>query len=161
MYYSNGNYEAFARPEKPADVERKSAYLVGAGLASLAAACFLVRDGQMKGEHIHILEEGSLPGGACDGIKDNERGFIIRGGREMENHFECLWDLFRSIPSLEIENASVLDEYYWLNKKDPNYSLMRATVNRGEDAHTDGKFGLSDKAALEIVHLFFTKDEDL
>ena len=57
MYYSNGNYEAFARPEKPADVERKSAYLVGAGLASLAAACFLVRDGQMKGEHIHILEE--------------------------------------------------------------------------------------------------------
>lgn len=161
MYYSNGNYEAFARPEKPANVERKSAYLVGAGLASLAAACFLVRDGQMKGEHIHILEEGSLPGGACDGIKDNERGFIIRGGREMENHFECLWDLFRSIPSLEIENASVLDEYYWLNKKDPNYSLMRATVNRGEDAHTDGKFGLSDKAALEIVHLFFTKDEDL
>ena len=66
---------------------------MGAGLASLAAACFLVRDGQMKGEHIHILEEGSLPGGACDGIKDNERGFIIRGGREMENHFECLWDL--------------------------------------------------------------------
>ena len=87
MYYSNGNYEAFARPEKPANVERKSAYLVGAGLASLAAACFLVRDGQMKGEHIHILEEGNLPGGACDGIKDSERGFIIRGGREMENHF--------------------------------------------------------------------------
>ena len=161
MYYSNGNYEAFARPEKPADVERKSAYLVGAGLASLAAACFLVRDGQMKGEHIHILEEGSLPGGACDGIKDNERGFIIRGGREMENHFECLWDLFRSIPSLETEGASVLDEYYWLNKKDPNYSLMRATVNRGEDAHTDGKFGLSDEASMEIVKLFFTKDEDL
>ena len=121
MYYSNGNYEAFARPEKPADVERKSAYLVGAGLASLAAACFLVRDGQMKGEHIHILEDGNLPGGACDGIKDNERGFIIRGGREMENHFECLWDLFRSIPSLETEGASVLDEYYWLNKKDPNF----------------------------------------
>lgn len=38
---------------------------------------------------------------------------------------------------------------------------MRATVNRGEDAHTDGKFGLSDKAAMEIVKLFFTKDEDL
>ena len=68
MYYINGNYEAFARPEKPADVERKSAYLVGAGLASLAAACFLVRDGQMKGEHIHILEDGNLPGGACDGV---------------------------------------------------------------------------------------------
>ena len=161
MYYSNGNYEAFARPKKPEGVDNKSAYLVGAGLASLAAACFLVRDGQMKGENIHILEEQKLPGGACDGIKDETKGFIIRGGREMENHFECLWDLFHSIPSLETEGASVLDEYYWLNKKDPNYSLMRATVNRGEDAHTDGKFGLSDKASLEIIKLFFTKDEDL
>ena len=161
MYYSNGNYEAFARPLKPQGVEKKSAYLVGSGLASLAAACFMVRDGQMKGERIHILEEMNLPGGACDGIYDNQKGFIVRGGREMEDHFECLWDLFRSIPSLETEGASILDEFYWLNKKDPNYSLMRATVNRGEDARTDGKFGLSDKASKEIVKLFMTRDEDL
>ena len=161
MYYSNGNYEAFARPVKPEGVDHKSAYLVGAGLASLAAACFLVRDGQMKGEHIHILEELPLPGGACDGINDPQRGFVIRGGREMENHFECLWDLFRSIPSLEVEDASVLDEFYWLNKKDPNYSLMRVTEQRGQDAHTDKKFTLSQKACMEIMKLFFTKDEDL
>lgn len=161
MYYSNGNYEAFAHPKKPEGVDRKSAYLVGSGLASLAAACFLVRDGQMKGERIHILEELNIAGGACDGIYDPQKGFIIRGGREMENHFECLWDLFRSIPSIETEGVSVLDEYYWLNKEDPNYSLMRATVNRGEDAHTDGKFTLSDKACMEIMQLFFTKDEDL
>ncbi|MFR1708233.1 MAG: oleate hydratase [Clostridium sp.] len=161
MYYSNGNYEAFAHPRKPEGVDKKSAYLVGSGLASLSAACFLIRDGQMKGEHIHILEETKLPGGACDGINDLQKGFIIRGGREMENHFECLWDLFRSIPSIETEGISVLDEFYWLNKDDPNYSLMRATINRGDDAHTDGKFTLSDKAAMEIIKLFFTKDEDL
>lgn len=161
MYYSNGNYEAFAHPQKPEGVDRKSAYIVGAGLASLAAACFLVRDGQMKGEHIHILEEMDIAGGACDGINDPQKGFIIRGGREMENHFECLWDLFRSIPSIETEGVSVLDEYYWLNKKDPNYSLMRATVNRGEDAHTDGKFELTDKASMEIIRLFMSKEEDL
>mgnify|MGYP003377274634 CR=1 FL=1 len=56
IYYTNGNYEAFARPEKPEGVENKSAYIVGSGLAALAAACFLVRDGQMPGDHIHILE---------------------------------------------------------------------------------------------------------
>ena len=98
IYYSNGNYEAFARPEKPAGVDDKSAWLVGSGLASLAAACFLVRDGQMKGENIHILEAMDIAGGACDGINDPMRGYVMRGGREMENHFECLWDLFRSIP---------------------------------------------------------------
>ena len=63
IYYSNGNYEAFARPEKPEGVDGKNAYIVGSGLASLAAACFLVRDGQMKGSHIHILEAMDIAGG--------------------------------------------------------------------------------------------------
>ena len=161
MYYSNGNYEAFARPKKPQDVENKSAYLVGSGLASLSAALFLVRDAQMPGERIHILEELELPGGSLDGILDNTRGYIMRGGREMENHFECLWDLFRSVPSLEVKDASVLDEFYWLNKEDPNFSKMRATMNRGKSAHTDGKFTLTDKAAEEIARLFLTSEEEL
>ncbi len=161
MYYSSGNYEAFAHPVKPEGVDHKSAYIVGSGLAALAAACFLVRDGQMKGSHVHILEKDPIPGGACDGYLYENLGYVMRGGREMDNHFECMWDLFRSIPSIETEGISVLDEYYWLNKKDPNYSLMRATVNRGEDAHTDKKFGLSDKGAEEIMELFFTPDEEL
>ncbi len=161
MYYSSGNYEAFARPQKPEGVDNKSAYLVGSGLAALAAACFLVRDGQMKGERVHILEKDPIPGGACDGYLYENLGYVMRGGREMDNHFECMWDLFRSIPSIETEGVSVLDEYYWLNKKDPNYSLMRATVQCGEDAHTDKKFALSDKGTLEIMRLFFTSDEEL
>ena len=161
MYYSSGNYEAFARPKKPAGVDSKSAYIIGSGLAALTAACYLVRDGQMKGEHVHILEKEQLAGGACDGWKYEDVGYVMRGGREMDNHFEVMWDLFHSIPSIETEGVSVLDEYYWLNKEDPNYSLCRATVNRGEDAHTDGKFDISDKGAMEIMKLFFTPEEDL
>jgi len=161
MYYGSGNYEAFARPVKPEGVDRKSAYIVGSGLGALAAACFLVRDGQMKGERIHVLEKDPIPGGACDGYQYDRLGYVMRGGREMDNHFECMWDLFRSIPSIETEGVSVLDEYYWLNKKDPNYSLMRATMHRGKDAHTDKKFGLSDKGAKEVMDLFFTPDEEL
>ena len=161
MYYASGNYEAFARPKKPEGVDQKSAYIVGSGLAALTAACYLVRDGQMKGEHVHILEKEQLAGGACDGWKFENVGYVMRGGREMDNHFEVMWDLFRSIPSIETEGVSVLDEYYWLNKEDPNYSLCRATVNRGEDAHTDGKFDISDKGAMEIMKLFFTPNEDL
>ena len=161
MYYSSGNYEAFARPKKPAGVDNKSAYIIGSGLAALTAACYLVRDGQMKGEHVHILEKEQLAGGACDGWKYEDVGYVMRGGREMDNHFEVMWDLFHSIPSIETEGVSVLDEYYWLNKEDPNYSLCRATVNRGEDAHTDGKFDISDRGAMEIMKLFFTPEEDL
>ena len=161
MYYSSGNYEAFAHPRKPEGIESKSAHIVGTGLAALTAACYLVRDGQMAGDRIHIYEKDPIPGGACDGWDYPGLGYVMRGGREMDNHFEVMWDLLGSIPSIETEGVSVLDEYYWLNKRDPNYSLCRATVDRGKDAHTDGRFGLSDKGAMQIMRLFFTPDEEL
>ena len=161
MYYSKGNYEAFARPRKPAGVDERSAYLVGAGLASLAAAAFLVRDGQMKGDRITILEASKISGGALDGAGNAETGWLIRGGREMEDHFECLWDLYRSIPSVEIEGASVLDEFYWLNKDDPNYSLQRATIEQGKDAKTGMDFTLTGKGRKEIIELVLALPEQL
>ncbi len=161
MYYGSGNYEAFAHPQKPEGVENKKAYIVGTGLGALTAACYLVRDAKMAGEKITIFEKDSLAGGACDGFLYPEVGYIMRGGREMDNHFEVMWDLYRDVPSIETEGVSVLDEYYWLNKKDPNYSLMRATKNRGEDGETNGKFAVSDDGAKEIAKLFFTPDEEL
>ena len=161
MYYGSGTYEAFARPEKPEGVDKKSAYIIGTGLAGLSAAFYLVRDGQMKGEHIHLLEKLDLAGGSCDGRKDVTKGFYMRGGREMDNHFECMWDMFRSVPSIETPNISVLDEYYWLNKHDPNYSLCRATINCGEDAHTDKMFRLDRKSSIALSKLFITPEKDL
>ena len=161
MYYGSGTYEAFARPEKPEGVDKKSAYIIGTGLAGLSAAFYLVRDGQMKGEHIHLLEKLDLAGGSCDGRKDVTKGFYMRGGREMDNHFGCMWDMFRSVPSIETPNVSVLDEYYWLNKHDPNYSLCRATINCGEDAHTDKMFKLDRKSAIALSKLFITPEKDL
>lgn len=131
MYHSSGNYEAFVRPRKPEGADRKSAYIIGSGLAALSAAAFLVRDAYVDGSRVHIIEKDPVLGGACDGWDYEGLGYVMRGGREMDNHFECMWDLYRSVPSIENEGMSVLDEYYYLNKDDPNYSLMRATRNRG------------------------------
>ena len=50
MYFSSGNYEAFARPRKPEGVDDKTAWFVGAGLASMSAAVFMIRDGQLSGD---------------------------------------------------------------------------------------------------------------
>ena len=161
MYYSAGTYEAFAHPEKPKGVDRKSAYIIGTGLAGLTAAFYLVRDGQMKGERIHLLEKLDLAGGSCDGRKDVTKGFYMRGGREMDNHFEVMWDTFRDVPSLETPGVSVLDEYYWLNKHDPNYSMCRATEHCGQDAHTDGQFKLDKDSALALSKLFLTPESAL
>ena len=79
----------------------------------------------------------------------------------MDNHFECMWDMFRSVPSIETPDVSVLDEYYWLNKHDLNYSLFRATKDCGKDAHTDKMFKLDKESAMELYILFITKEEYL
>src|SRR5258708_31585674 len=161
MYYKSGNFEAFARPRKPKGVDEKSAYIVGSGIGSLATAAFLIRDGQMDGSRITILEASKLPGGALDGIKHPSGGFLIRGDREQSDDMVCLWDLMRSIPSLEVENASVLDEFYWLQKNHPHRSLRRMTQNRGGPVPTDGKYTLSSQAQREINRLCITPAEDL
>ena len=79
----------------------------------------------------------------------------------MENHFECLWDLYRSIPSLKNPGQSVLDEFYYLNMDDPSSSPVRVTFEQGKDAHTLHKFTLSDAAALEMSKLVMTPERDL
>lgn len=161
MYYSNGNYEAFARPRKPAGADTKSAWLVGGGLAGLAAAVFLIRDAQIPGERIHMLEQLPVAGGSLDGAMRPNVGLMTRGGREMENHFECLWDMYRSIPSLEVEGASYLDEYYWLDKDDPNSSNCRLIHDRGNRVPSDGQFSLTGNAQNEIVKLILTSEKAL
>lgn len=161
MYYSSGNYEAFAKPEKPEGIEKKHAYIVGSGLAGLAAACFLIRDAQMPGENITVFESLPIAGGSCDGLHDPQKGYIMRGGREMDNHFECMWDLFRSIPSIVNPGETIFSEYYKLNKEDPNYSLCRVTEKQGQDAHTDRQYGLNKNAEKQILKLMLSTDEEL
>ena len=147
MFYSNGNYEAFIRPRKPKGVDEKSAHLIGGGIASLSAAGFLIRDGQMDPKKITIYEASDICGGCLDGIEDPKEGFLFRGEREMEDHYECLWDLMRSIPSLDVEGASVLEDYYQINKDYPNYSKCRTIHKRGKPFPTDGKMLLTPEGA--------------
>lgn len=161
MYRSSGNFEAFARPLKPEGIDGRRAFFVGSGLASLAGAAFLVRDAQMPGSAITIFEELPLPGGSMDGILDEHKGFIIRGGREMEAHFETLWDLFRSIPSLQTPGASVLDEMYWLHKSDPSTNRCRAIQKRGEPIDQLSDLTLTPRAVEELIGLAMMREQDL
>ena len=64
-----------------ADFEKTHAYLVGGGIASLASAAYLIRDGHIKGEHIHILEESAQTGGSLDAHGSPDQGYVMRGGR--------------------------------------------------------------------------------
>ena len=153
------NYQRI-NTRKPEGIEKKRAFLIGSGIASLAAAEYLMRDGHMQGSQITIFEQDDISGGAMDGAGNPEDGFVARGGREMEAHYECLWDLFGQVPSIEEEGRTVLDEFRELNEIDPNFSKVRVIYNRGEK-HRRTDLGLHEKNTQELTKLLLAKEEDL
>ena len=60
-------------------------YLVGGGIASMAAAAFMIRDGDVPGAHITIFEESQTLGGSLDASGSPETGYVLRGGRMLES----------------------------------------------------------------------------
>ncbi len=157
---TNGNYHSLVSTRKPEGIENKQAYLVGTGIASLAAGCFLIRDAHLDGSKITFLEKLDVPGGSLDGQIWQSKGYVARGGREQGHHFEILWDLFSSIPSLENPDRTILDEFFYTNYDDPNYSNCRITHNQGE-RYDNGKFNLSQDLAKELIQFVNTPDEEL
>lgn len=60
------------------------AYFIGGGIGSLAAAAFMIRDGNFPGENITIFEGASVLGGSLDGAGNPETGYSLRGGRMIQ-----------------------------------------------------------------------------
>ena len=75
-------------------------WLVGGGIASLAAAAFMIRDGDIPGRNITILEELDKIGGSLDASGSAGQGYVLRGGRMFEGKYLCTYGLFDSIPTL-------------------------------------------------------------
>lgn len=136
-------------------------YIVGSGIAGMAAAYYFIRDGHVPGENIIFLDQLHVDGGSLDGAGNTTDGYIIRGGREMDMTYENLWDIFQDIPALELPAPySVLDEYRLVNDNDPNYSKARLIHKKGQ-IKDFSKFGLEKKDQLAIIKLLLKKKEDL
>lgn len=154
-----GNYQKI-NPLAPKNIKARNAYLIGGGIASLASAAFLIRDAHMPGKNIHVMEQLDVFGGSMDGAGIAEKGYTARGGREIEEHFECFMELFSFIPSLTDKSRSVLDEFRELNLIEPIESHCRLVHNQGEKADFSS-LGLSKKNALELAKLHMSTEETL
>jgi oleate hydratase len=129
------------------------AYLAGGGIASLAAAVFLVRDAGFDGRRIRILEELPVAGGALDGSGDQEAGYVTRGARMFEDEaFSCLWNLLDSIPSLTAPPKTVRQEIREFNAR----SVTSAGARLIDGSHRvldAAQLGLSLRDRLEAIRL--------
>ncbi len=143
------------------DHSGKQVYFVGGGLASLAGAAYLVRDCNFKGENIHIIEGMQILGGSNDGAGDVQNGFLCRGGRMLnEETYENFWELFSSIPSLDMVGKSVTEEILNFDHLHPTHAQARLVDKYGviQDVKSMG-FNNEDRMALG--KLMITPEESL
>ena len=125
-------------------------YLVGGGIASLAAAAFFIRDGDIPGHKITIIEESPRIGGSLDAAGNAADGYVMRGGRMLESKYLCTYDLFSSIPTLD-ERMTVTQEIFAWNETMKTSSKSR--LFRGGHRIDAPRFGLSEKQILTIERL--------
>lgn len=109
--------------------EPRQVYIVGGGIAGLAAAVLLVRDAHVPGACIHVLEQSDRVGGSLDGAGDAESGYVIRGGRMFEEHFGCTFDLFSAIPSLSRPGTSISEEILEFTRQVVTSSKSRLVID--------------------------------
>ncbi len=140
---------------------QRRCYFIGGGIGSLAGAAFLIRDGGMSGANIWIFEASPLMGGSLDGAGDPKSGYSMRGGRMLTTeNYECTWDLFKSIPSLQDPDQSVYDETVAFNQKHPSHARARL-VDRRRARVPVASMGFSMQDRLELLKLSSADEQHL
>jgi oleate hydratase len=128
----------------------RHSYLVGGGIASMAAAAFMIRDGGVRGDTITIIEELGTVGGSLDAAGSAHDGYVMRGGRMLESKYVCTYGLFSSIPTLDKKETVTEEIKRW---NDNLKTSSKSRLIRDGKAQTAPRFGLSERHILTIERL--------
>lgn len=136
------------------------AFIVGAGIAGLAAAAYLIRAGRMSGSNIHILDEAHQSGGSLDARGTPNHGYIMRGGRMFdEEAYTCTFDLMSFIPSLSDPQKTVKEEFFDFNETFRSHARSRL-VSNGQIVDVSSH-GFNARDRLDLVELMLQSEHSL
>jgi oleate hydratase len=136
-------------------------YLVGGGIASLASAIFLIRDGKTRGKNITIFEAEPKLGGSLDGAKPpKQKAYFARGFRMFEEKvYSSMLDLFATIPSLRKPHKTLKSEFIEFNQKHKAHSKMRL-IRRGKVINAR-PFGMKPIDRIKLLLLLIRSENSL
>ena len=134
----------------------RNAVLVGGGIASLAAAVYLIRDGHLAGKNIRILEESQL-GGSLDAGGSPEDGYSMRGSRMYGPGYVLMYQLLSSIPSLDDPDTSVAQDTLAFWHEVP-WDAKARVIEKGKVVNA-ADFGLSNRDRVDLIG-FMLRPED-
>ena len=137
----------------------RKAYLVGSGIASLAAAAYLIRDGGLSGGDITLFEETPDYGGSLDAKGNPHDGYVMRGGRMFEEKFNCTYDLLSFIPSISNPDKSAKDELMEFHQE--FFWNDHARLVSGGEIVDVSDLGFSETDRLDLIALCATPEAAL
>ncbi|KAA0987300.1 oleate hydratase [Pseudomonas sp. ANT_J12] len=125
-------------------------YLVGGGIAAMAAAAFMIRDGDVMGRNITLFEKLDTPGGSLDGGGSAQDGYVLRGGRMFESKYVCTLELFASIPTLDGKTTVTQETLAWNERM---HTSSKSRLARNGLRETAPEFGLTEGDILTIERI--------
>jgi oleate hydratase len=145
----------------PEGIERKSAHIVGGGIAGFATAVFLIDDAHMPAENITIYESAAGTGGSLEATWDPKvAGYKNPGSRMFERRYECLYFLMEKIPSIQTPGRTLLDETFQANLDNPTRSGLRLMERQGKKRSPTGPL-MSAADGQKMLELVLTPEEQL
>ena len=153
--------------------------MIGTGIANLAAGIYLIRDGGWSGNQITMFgleKHGANDGAAVTDYEQeygnqslsNNRGYLAKGGRMLnEETYENLWDILRSVPSLDNPGQSVTDDILNFDHAHPTHDVARLMDkkngirnNGGADDYNRMQFNNKDRYLLSKLMMMPESKED-
>lgn len=152
---------------------KNKAIMIGAGLANMAGAVYLIQEGHWRGENItfyalddHGANDGSLASVSADEYWNknhpmaNTKGFIARGGRMLNYRtYVDLMDLLERIPSVTEPNMTAAQDTRDFDAKHRTYDVAR--LLKGGVGIVDGhKLGLNNADRMLLSKLVLMPDSE-
>lgn len=138
------------------------AYVIGGGIAGLAAAAFLIRDGGLPGHAVYLIEESSQLGGALDGFGGPDTPYVIRGGRMLTDEvYTATYDLFSTIPSLDMPDETVREDIRAFNANPAHQGHSRARLLKAGEKLDVSSLGLSKRDRRDLIKMMASSEKRL
>lgn len=154
-------------------MRKSKAIMIGAGIANMAAAVYLIQEGKWKGDQITFYsldDHGSNDGAPTDTVVDeywnknhpleNQKGYIARGGRMLNYRtYVDLMDLLSRIPSVTEPGMTAEEDTRDFDAKHRTFDKARL-MEGGKGIIDGGKLGVNNKDRILLTKLIAMPDSE-
>jgi oleate hydratase len=160
------NEEKKGKPMKHAE----NVYIVGSGIASLAAAVYLIKHHIVPPERITIFEAGKRLGGAMGHMMVEvpyspahpwrpKHAYSLPATRLLEEHYACTLDLLENFPCLTDTSKTIAQDAIDFNGSCP-YDDKARILNAAREVVNERNMGVSFHDVRIATELLFSENEE-